>query len=504
MMLGSRDRLPFWLLLVALVSAAALCLPALQGQALALDEHGSYYLAGAPTLRELWNRTDQVTALPPLTHLFERLALAIGGHSENSLRIPSLTAYVLAVAACGWLGRLTAGPICGGLAALLIAWHPGVLDEVRIARSYGLILLLSSLSMAFLLRWLASSHRRRWLAGWAVTVTALMWTQYLTALVVAAQVLVLIVGVWRLRRNERKTAQRSLFAALAAVTIGCLPLLPAVDRLSGWGTVMDFQEWDPTMLQALGASWTIPALIVVAAGLLFGRTATLEGDTARWPVAAILAAWLIPLLLLGALVLTRSPMLAVPRYRVMMAPYAAIAISVSLIRLLRPAAAVVAAVAFLALCTVINGSSPLVARRLANPVEAEWKRIGLELGPRMASSATLVFTQTGLVEGAILTTFPDDPRLNEYVASRLGRFYTGSDRAIAIPLMWNGGPPTLRLYQKRLLSPAVREVWIVGATDTDLNAGSVEIADRVIQSHGYRRMGVDGRPGITVRRFERI
>ena len=52
-----------------------------------------------------------------------------------------------------WIGRFLGGPVAGGLAAVIVAWHPGLLDEVRFGRCYGLVLLLSSLSSGFVLRW---------------------------------------------------------------------------------------------------------------------------------------------------------------------------------------------------------------------------------------------------------------------------------------------------------------------------------------------------------------
>src|SRR5436190_1734351 len=101
----SADRWSVFLLLGAVLSAVLLCLPALRGQALALDEHVSYYCSGASSVLELWNRCSDAAVLPPLSHLFERAAVSLGGRSESAFRIPSLLAYVLAVPVVWWIGR---------------------------------------------------------------------------------------------------------------------------------------------------------------------------------------------------------------------------------------------------------------------------------------------------------------------------------------------------------------------------------------------------------------
>ncbi|QDT52195.1 hypothetical protein Pan44_02040 [Caulifigura coniformis] len=504
----SDDRWGFGLLVVAILSALALCAPALRGQALALDEHVSYYCSGAPTVSELWNRCEEVAVLPPLSHLLERLALAMGGHSETVFRVPSLAAYVLAVPAGFWLGRIVAGPLCGGLAALIVAWHPGMLDEVRFARCYGLVLLLASLSMACLLRWRSAPAERRWLAAWTVSAIALCWTHYLTAPLVAAQSVVLVFSAWHVRRSRRNARPSTALVAVIVVGMACVPLLPALLRLREWSGLIEFQRIPPTVLEAFGAPWTLFALLLVllsCAWAHFHRRRRdgqqgLEGGGTIWMPLFL---WLVPLTMIATMALLGSPMLASPRYRVMIVPASALAVGLAATRVAIPPVAACLVAGLLGFTAWSMSFSPGTAARLANPIEEEWKQVGVELASEMGDPGVLVFTQSGLAEGILLPMLADYPRLKSYVACRLGPFYTQSDRALPIPILWDVGGPLSRQYLSLLKAPEIRQVRIVGANDTDLNAQSIEVFASFLRSAGFRSTVGESRPGITLLRFER-
>jgi len=505
----SDDRWGFGLLVVAFLSSLALCAPALRGQSLALDEHVSYYCSGAPTLVELWKRCDEVAVLPPLSHLLERGALALGGHSETVFRLPSLIAYVLAVPAGFWLGRIAGGPVCGGLTALIIAWHPGMLDEVRFARCYGLVLLLASLSMAFLLRWRSSPAQRRWLAAWAASAIALCWTHYLTAPLVVVQSVVLLLSAWRVRHSRRNASTSTALVAIIAAALACLPLLPPVFRLREWSRFIEFQRIPPTIFEACGGPWTLLALLLVGLAVTwadFGRRplvasfpASASTDLSAWTPLLL---WLAPLTMIAAVALLGSPMMASPRYRVMIVPASALAVGLAVSRAAVPSFATFLVAVLLGSTAWIIGFSPGTPARLANPIEEEWKRIGVELAAVMTDPGVLVFTQSGLAEGILLPMLPDHPRLKSYVACRLGPFYTRFDRALPIPILWDGRGPLLREYLSLLKGPGIREVRIVGANDTDLNSQSIGVFTLLLRSAGFQQTAIASPPGITLLTFQ--
>lgn len=507
---NSLDRWGFALLIVAIGSALALCMPALRGQALALDEQVSFFSSGAPTLAELWLRCEQVAVLPPVSHFLERAALAAGGRSETVFRIPSLAAYVIAVFLSWWMGRIAGGTFCGGLTALLVAWHPGVLDEVRFARCYGLVLCLSALSTALLLQWRINPHRRRMLVLWGLTAAALLWTHYLAAPLLAAQAIILIATIWKLPRSRRSSVSWAGFAVIVGISLSCVPLGPAILRLSEWGRLIDFQRSPASKFQAVGAVWTLLALSTVIAlqivAVFFPREKK-ETPGPRGPLNppmwVVLTLWLLPLALVGLMAVTSTPMLASPRYRVMIAPASALAVSLALTRAAAPLSSLIVTASLLSATTLLQGSTPFHAARLGNPVEQEWKRIGLQLAPHLADPSSIVFTQTGLAEGILLPLLPENERLKKYVACRLGPFYTASDQAVPIPLLWEGRDPLRRIYQSKLSSAGVREVWIAGASDTDLNAQSVETFAAFVLSEGFEQASVENRLGITLFRLQR-
>jgi len=507
---NSANRWGIALLITAMISAAGLCVPALKGQALALDEHVSYFCSGAPGVWELWKRCDEVAVLPPLSHLIERGTLAVGGHSESVFRLPSLLAYVLAVPAAWWAARPWGGPLAAGLAALIVAWHPGTLDEVRFARCYGLVLLLASLSTGCVLRWTVD---RRWLAAWGVTAAALCWTHYLAVPLVAAQAVLILVCLWRPLPGQN-AAGISTMLAITAVGLSCAPLGPALLRLSEWSGEIDFQRTPTTLTAAFGANWTLPALGAVAmagvwrrtrrnpvhppAGADLRRRASIGWALFLWA----LFLWVGPLAVIGTMAWMGSPMLASPRYRVMVTGPSAIVLGLMLSRAFVPPVATAFAVGLLVFSTMLMGTSPTVAGRLENAVEAEWKRAGLEMRPRLHDSKVLVFTQSGLSEGLILSVMGSSDRFRKYAACRLGAFYTGSERALPIPLLWDGTGWLRDDYRKRLDAEDIRQAWIVGANDTDLNAESVVVFARFLELSGFQKTAEETRPGISVLRFE--
>jgi hypothetical protein len=505
----SADRWGATLLVAAVLSAVFLCVPALRGQALALDEHVSYYCSGAPSVGELWTRCSEAAVLPPVSHLFERAALAIGGRSESAFRLPSLIAYLLAVPAVWWVGRFLGGPAAGGVAALIVAWHPGMLDEVRFARCYGLVLLLSALSTGCALGWRQEPERRGWLGGWGLASAGLCWTHYLAAPLVAAQAAMMIVKVVQLPRSRRQGSGAMALLVIVAVAMSCAPLAPALLRLQEWSEAIEFQRIPVSVLDAFGAKWTLPAIVVVVISMAWSRfqnrAATGEAgrvEGTRGSMAWVFFLWLIPLAVVGGMALEGSPMLASPRYRVMVVGPSALAVGLAVSRAFLPTIAVAIAAGVLAICTHLQGFSPTVAGRLANPIEEEWKRVGLELRGEVNDPAVLVFTQTGLAEGVLLPGMPESERFRKYVACRLGGFYTGSERALPIPILWNGSGRLADVYRTLLKTGDIREVWIVAANDTDLNAASAPVFARFLESAGFQQAGAESRPGITVLRFK--
>jgi hypothetical protein len=311
--------------------------------------------------------------------------------------------------------------------------------------------------------------------------------------------------------SRQRSIGLSVLAAIVVAAVLCIPLLSAIARLREWSGLIEYQRVPPTISEAFGAKWTLPALTAVFASLAWRRSrrrrATVDDGTLMdersaiwWPVFL----WLIPLAVVATMAISGNPMLSSPRYRVMVVCPSALAMGLALGRAFPPAVAVLMTAAVLAVSTFVHGMSPAVAGRLVNEIEEEWKRVALELRSEFDDPRVLVFTQTGLAEGILLPAMSRDERFRKYVACRLGGFYTGSDRAVPIPLLWDGVGRLRDDYRALLNASSVRRVWIVGANDTDLNAESLTVFAGFIESSGFRPEAQEVRPGISLLRFQRV
>jgi uncharacterized membrane protein len=503
----STDRLAAALYAAAVISAVSLAIPALNGNPLALDEHVSYFASGASSLTELTSRSLDVMATPPLSHVLERFSLAMLGHSETALRLPSLLCYMLTMGVAFAMGRRVGGPIVGSLTALLLAWLPEALDEVRIARCYGLELLLATAALWSTVCWIDERPRVRRTLIWIVLHAALLWTHYLAAPTIAASLAVCGIRCLSAAADEQRSRLISLLLMAIALGLCAVPLLPPVMRLAEWSSALDYRHERVTWRLLVGPFWLIgaPAAIVTAVLLqAFHRPLASEpGLSTRrlWPLLAI---WLIPAAALAAAAFVAdNSTLANARYRIAFAPAGAAVLAALLVKLAgRNLAPVLAAAALLA-GWVMMPHDPFQAARLGDPSDESWRQAGREVAKDLARDDTTVFTQTGLAESVLIPAYPDDDRFLKYVACRLGAFYTGSEKAVPLPLLWPPGEELESVYRLRLTKPDLKNVVVVGATDTDLNVASLEQFDGLVRASGFEQTSRETRPALSIVRYER-
>jgi fermentation-respiration switch protein FrsA (DUF1100 family) len=502
-MTSASDR--FWLALAgaAVLSAAVLSSSALHGQPLAMDEHVSYYASGAPTVGELNRRSLDVMATPPLSHLIERASLSLLGVSETSLRLPSILGYGAAIVVALFLGRTIGGMACGAIAALLLAWHPDVIDEVRIARCYGLELLLGCVSLWMTCLWLLCSFRPRITVGWIAANAALLWTHYLSLPLIAIEALICAVGCVRAAAGEFRPRALSLAIMLAAVGASAWPLVPSLLRLQEWSPMLNYRGGEFSWREAVGPLWYAGAPAAIAAGLLMAvvwRRATAEPFRCGLVVAA---AWLIPLAVFITLAAMGQGIYLNVRYRIPLAPANAAVLAILILELGGRRRAFPLTVVALGATWWAAGRSPMVAMRLGAPADAEWKQAAIELKEELADPSVLTFAQTGLTEAFLVPTEPTNERFLHYVACRLGKFYSGSETARPLPLIWQADEELRAAYLQRLRSKEIQNVVIVGATDTDLNRESVATFEKLVAAEGFELDSQDSRPSTVVIRYSR-
>ncbi|MFN8710123.1 MAG: ArnT family glycosyltransferase, partial [Planctomyces sp.] len=178
------DSIGRLLLVLACLSSIGLMFPMWSAGPLVLDEHGSYWMIDSDLPGTTLSRSLSYTAIPPLSGWLQELFLLALGKSELVFRLPSALCHLIAVPVIYFAGTTLRGRLPGGIAALLLAWHPEALDEVRIARCYGLVLLMASLVVWATLRWLKHGPQVRWVVAWTLSAAGLMWTHYTSALLV--------------------------------------------------------------------------------------------------------------------------------------------------------------------------------------------------------------------------------------------------------------------------------------------------------------------------------
>ncbi|MGO8986640.1 MAG: ArnT family glycosyltransferase [Terriglobales bacterium] len=108
------------------------------------DELFTFYIAQAPTLRQLLKLSHTVDLQPPLAYLLVRGSFAILGVSSWSCRLPFLLAYCSTAALMFYFLRRLLSPLYG-LVATLLLWSNSCAYLAREARPYSILLCCTTL-----------------------------------------------------------------------------------------------------------------------------------------------------------------------------------------------------------------------------------------------------------------------------------------------------------------------------------------------------------------------
>jgi uncharacterized membrane protein len=172
---------------------------------------------------------------PPLHHAFLWLTERAIGTSEFAVRLPSLVAGVLLVLVLYATGKELYDRRTGLIAAAITSVAPFAVWYSQEARMYGLLMLWSALAVWIGFRALRRNQTIDWVLL-ALVSAAIVWTQYLGGLLVAAQQLVIVVVLMR-RVIKDGRPWRSLlpWAVMAgAIVVLLAPLVPfGLDQLHG-------------------------------------------------------------------------------------------------------------------------------------------------------------------------------------------------------------------------------------------------------------------------------
>jgi 4-amino-4-deoxy-L-arabinose transferase-like glycosyltransferase len=111
------------------------------------DELYTFYIAQAPTLKQLFLLTRTIDLHPPLSYLLIRVSFAVFGINSWSCRLPSVIAFFLTAALLYWLVARIVAPIYG-IIATLVLWSVPFAYMADEARPYSLLLCFTTLMLA--------------------------------------------------------------------------------------------------------------------------------------------------------------------------------------------------------------------------------------------------------------------------------------------------------------------------------------------------------------------
>ncbi len=301
--LASLDPIP-WMVLAATLIGFFLRIAYLQYTTVWWDEIVTATRALLP-LSELWTglmyQTPSVITSdcsPPLHHGMIHFSLLLG-HSNFFLKLPNILFGSLTIPMIYQLGKRLLDRRCGLFAAICLALSAFHFDYSRDARWYALFYFLNVSAFSFFLAALEEGRPRQWL-GYAAATAGMLYTSYVAAPFIAAQVLA--VGLLYARRETREPLRRRRVLrglTLALLTAGLVfsPWLPG--QLNAYysfylrGFPRPFVLWDFCVIltKFMALPLDRPTLLVpaVLAGALLGLFAFLRAK--RYFSLLVLSLW---------------------------------------------------------------------------------------------------------------------------------------------------------------------------------------------------------------------
>lgn len=484
---------PMALVAFALLSGVGLMIPTVFAGPLVLDEYGTYWLVGPENPGTLWQRSLDYENIPPLSPYLQRLLCQTFGTSELSLRLLSMLSYWLAIVAVYLLGRDLLGRMQGGLAAVVLAWHPEALGEIRIARCYGLTMVLSTLAFWVTVRW-SRKPVSPWILPWVALNAALAWTHYLNAGLIVAQSVWLL---WSLRRSSLH-AWTLCAIGFGTVIASTIPLMGPIFRIAAWGESFNFQPEAPVWEVIIPLWWLgLPTAWLIGRWLM-SRSHRPALVVPNLSTIVLLLAWgLLPALLAAVLARGDLSSLSNPRYRIGFVAASACLLVACLSHRRTPAVATVSILLALTLGWCTAPRWPWEMKRLGNPRAVEWREMAFDIEEHGVPGEP-IFVQGGLGEGFMVPTMYDDLVFQDYVACRMGRFYLKTEHPrYGLPFLWGQSRDLVEFYETLVREHAKSPhptVWVASATDTDLNRSSFAGIHGILLRMGYRELDRKERP----------
>lgn len=238
---GSRDsasKVHWVALLLVLITGVAVRLECLACKPFWFDECFSVEVARIGWrnfLHLLWWREANMS----LYYVLLRAWLYFG-QSPFFIRCLSVVISAASILAIYWLGALLCNRRVGLAAAALQALNVYDIRYAQEARSYALLVLLATLSSAFLIAWLRNPTRRNW-RGYVLASILAVYAHFYALLLLGAQWLMLRWSGKQRLAAEPPSAARTLRRAWLIIGISVLPLLIFVAK-TGAGPIRWIQR----------------------------------------------------------------------------------------------------------------------------------------------------------------------------------------------------------------------------------------------------------------------
>lgn len=165
-------------IIVLIVQYAAYCM--LHGYF--LDEAITHLTASRPVADLIFQRQDYSA---PLHSLLEKILLPFCIQHKWILRVPSMSAGILGLAAVYYICRSFFDPFTSNLSCVLLSTNKYYILNTVQARSYGLFYLFSMLSIGFCIK-ASEKYEAKWVVLYVIASILLMYSQFLGFFVFAA------------------------------------------------------------------------------------------------------------------------------------------------------------------------------------------------------------------------------------------------------------------------------------------------------------------------------
>lgn len=475
------------LLMLAAIGWGVSIVPVLRSDDLSIDEHVSYWIAAGENPGTLRQRSLEYAATPPLSSVLQCFALDLFGRRAWAPRLPSLVAMGFAPLLLFFAGRKLFGPLAGAIAAVLIAWHPDLLDAARVARPYGLSIALACGALLATAWWRERPDSWGRLVVWVAVQVALVWTHYVNIPFVAL-LTALVLGPWPDGGFVRALIGRRCLSIAALALFGS-PLILSFLRVWELRPVLSFLQTAPSLARQVGMFALVLLPLGIVLRLLIGRSPVPANRTpagqGRFAVLICLGLGLQGVFY--GLSQWVAPTLGHQRYAVAGAA-ATVLLGAGLLESVAARFAVPATLCGLAGAWLLSGQvpwrSPVIDAREAHDWAILGRRIAAEGQPDEP-----IFTAGGLVEAGLVPALGNDPLFLDYVASRTGRFEIPEIHPrLGLPMLPQQLGQAFPFYEPVIRQAATdrKAIWLAAATDIDLGRDTSAALHQHLLRSGWR------------------